>query len=196
MKQYQLPDMIPYKYEELSYGTSLQAMKSHSYLLNRQVLFGPLFNDFYLIPQLQSFQLEVKLIHTDIEKNENEFEPQSVEPTFSFSIKKINTLNQEPVNVEMEQILNKSINSFDNYLSGKEQEKVLLWIWKRGKESNLVAKRNNGENLTYTFEINKELSVQLCKDAYQENYPIYYQKVLDELVPEAANNVKVTKNKI
>lgn len=195
MKQYSLPDMLPYQYEELSYGTSVQAMKNQAYLLDRQVLFGPLFNDFYLLPELKSFQLEVKLIHNDIEKNENEFEPQSVDPTFSFSINKIITVNEEPVTPEMQSILTQSFNSFDNYLSGKAQEKVLLWIWKRGKESNLVAKRNNGENLTYTFEINKDLSVQLCKDAYQENYPVYYQKVLEQLVPKTDNNPS-SKNKI
>lgn len=196
MKQYTLPDMLPYNATELSYGTNYAKMRTHAQLLDRQVLFSELFNNFYKIPELESFQLEVKLVNHILEKNENEFEPTVVDPDFQYSIAKIKTVNSVPVDSNMEQILLNSLSGFDNYLSGRQQEKVLLWIWKRGRESNLVAKRINGENLFYVFEINKELSVQLCKDAYQENYPVYYQQVMQTFIPQLTNKETTQKLKI
>lgn len=196
MKHYTLPEMLPYDTQELSYGTNYAKMRTHAQLLDRQVLFSQLFNNFYKIPELESFQLEVKLVNHILEKNENEFEPTVVDPDFKYSIAKIKTLNSTPVDQNMEKILLNSLSGFDNYLSGRQQEKVLLWIWKRGRESNLVAKRINGENLSYVFEINKELSVQLCQDAYQENYPVYYQQVMQTLVPNVPTKEVTQKLKI
>lgn len=196
MKHYTLPDMLPYDVKELSYGTNYAKMRNHAQLLDRQVLFAELFNNFYKIPELKSFQLEVKLMNHILEKNENEFEPTVIDPDFQYTIVKIKTIDNNHVNYEIEKILLESLSGFDNYLSGRQQEKVLLWIWKRARESNLVAKRINGENLTYVFEIDKDLSVKLCQDAYQENFPVYYQQVMDTIVPNAHLKEKTQKIKI
>lgn len=181
MKQYHLPDFLPYGWDTLSFGTDLKQIEKHANLLNRQVLFSPIFNSFYKIPNLISFKLEVKATQHEMIHNDNEFEPTISEPIFQFNITKIKLKNDDILTDDITNTLLNSIKSFDQYIDGIAQEKVLLWIWKRGKELNLVATRKKEEHLTYIFEITKELSDQLCQDAYKENYTDYYNSIINSI---------------
>lgn len=194
MKQYTLPDFLNNGWETLSFGTALSKMKKHGELLNKQVLFSELFNNFYLIPELESFQLHVKAVDQRVIPNENEFAPIVLEPIYEFNISHVKLKNGESTD-SIDLLLGSSLKAFDNYLNGNEQEAVLLWMWKRGKDTEVLSHRKGGANTNYIFEITQELATQLCKDAYQENYPQFYKEVVEKTVAPAKNVVQM-RNKL
>lgn len=198
MSNYHLPDFLPYCWKELNYGTKVHKFNKHAELLDRQVLFSELFTIFFRLPELSSFYLEVETINHKPVVHENEFIKFFEEPIYTFKISNIiinDIAEQNITNLEnTKKILETSISSFENYLNCKEQEKVLSWLWKRGKEANLASVKENKLNFTYIFQINKELSVQLCEDAYKENYAQFQHQVLESIVPnKKSNEVKLKK---
>jgi hypothetical protein len=177
MKQFVLPDYISYDKPSLNYATSLIDMQKHATSLNQQILFSEIFKTFIYLPDLISFQLQIDTLDYKFQSTENEFAPSIKEPLFSFNFNNIFFKNNIlPSNIE--QVFNNSIENFRTFLNGIEQEKVLLWIWKRGKEENKIATRASHPKHTYIFEFNKEFSILLCKDAYKENYNNFYNESL------------------